>query len=108
MNSVDICLLGLADSKATYGPGLQQDHWLKKLKLCQMVFDELWVSPSGLFAPPDLISGIDLKNHFSLDQGPKIGWVLAQIKEAQAVKDIQTREDALHLAEILINHHSGV
>ena len=107
MNAVDICLLGLADSRATYGPGLQQEHWIKKLKLCQMVFDELWVSPSGLFAPPDLINGLDLKNLFSLEQGPLIGKILAEVKEAQAVREIQTREDALELSALLIRNHNS-
>ena len=103
LSSIDICLLALADSRATYGTGLEQDHWIKKLTLCQTVFDEIWISPSGLYNPPDLITGSDLKNHFSLESGPLIGQILAQIKVAQAAGEINTRENALKLVEQLIN-----
>jgi hypothetical protein len=45
--------------------------------------------------PPALLSGCDLMNHWGLAPGPEIGTLLADLREAQAVGEVETRAQAL-------------
>jgi tRNA nucleotidyltransferase (CCA-adding enzyme) len=46
-------------------------------------------------APPKLISGHDLMARFDLEEGPRIGDLLEAVREAQAMGQVHTREEAL-------------
>jgi hypothetical protein len=46
-----------------------------------------------------LVDGDDLINEFALKPGPQIGRLIETIREAQAVGEISTREQALELAK---------
>jgi putative nucleotidyltransferase with HDIG domain len=95
---VDICLLSLADSLATYGPTLPRDTWSQHLNVVRALLSAWWEHPEQSVAPPALVNGNDLMQVFDLNPGPMIGQLLDAIREAQATGQVSTREQALLLA----------
>ena len=49
-------------------------------------------------APQALVDGNDLMRELSLSPGKKIGELLEAVREAQAVGEVSTRDQALELA----------
>jgi poly(A) polymerase len=98
---VDICLLSLADTLATYGPTLPQDNWVHHLDVVRKLLQAWWENPDERISPPALISGHDLIDELALKPGPQIGQILESVREAQASNQIRTREEALDLAREL-------
>ena len=92
---VDICLLALADTLATYGPGLPQDTWTQHLDVTRTLLEAWWEQPEEKIAPPALLNGRDLIEIFDLAPGPEIGRLLEEIREAQATGEIKERTEAL-------------
>lgn len=99
---VDICLLSLADTLATYHTTLPQDVWARELLICQQFLEAWWYQQENIIQPPPLLRGDDLMAYLGLKPGPMIGKLLEAIREAQASGDIENREEALHLARTLI------
>lgn len=95
---VDICLLSLADTLATYGTTLPQDIWTHQLDVIRSLLESWWEKPAEHVSPPALLSGHSLMETFDLPGGPKIGQMLEFIREAQAAGEISTQEEALELA----------
>jgi poly(A) polymerase len=92
---VDVCLLALADVKAIYGTTLPHDIWIHQVNTVKQLLDSWWDQNQEVVAPPKLLSGNDLINIFTLEQGPAIGQLLEDLREAQAMGIITNREDAL-------------
>jgi putative nucleotidyltransferase with HDIG domain len=95
---VDICLLSLADTLATYGPTLPQDVWTAHLDVVRTLLEAWWEKRSERVAPPPLLSGEDLIRDLHMDPGPDMGLLLERLREAQACSEVQTRAEALALA----------
>ncbi|MCD6400964.1 MAG: CCA tRNA nucleotidyltransferase [Anaerolineales bacterium] len=92
---IDICLLSLADTLATYGTSLPQDIWEKQLELVRTLFITWWKDRDNLVSPPPIISGVDLINEFDMYPGPRIGQLLEMVREAQVMGEVTTKENAL-------------
>ncbi len=92
---VDICLLSLADTLATYGPTLPQDLWEKTVLLIRTLLEAWWEKSELQVKPPVLLNGDDLLLLFRLKPGPEIGRILEDIREAQVEGKIYTRQDAI-------------
>jgi len=92
---VDICLLSLADSLATYGAGLPHDIWSHQLETTRTLLEAWWEQAEEKVSPPALLNGRDLMEVFSLSPGPEIGRLLEEIREAQATGEIKERSEAL-------------
>jgi putative nucleotidyltransferase with HDIG domain len=99
---VDICLLSLADSLATYGAGLPQEIWTTQLDVTRALLEAWWEQADEKVAPPVLLNGHDLIQAFNLSPGPEIGRILEQIREAQASGEIKERVEALAYARALL------
>ena len=95
---IDICLLSLADLKATYGPTLSQERWSQQIETVRAFMEAWWETPSQHITPPPLINGRDLLNHLGIAPGPRIGEILEAIQEAQVEDKIHTRDEALVFA----------
>jgi putative nucleotidyltransferase with HDIG domain len=95
---VDICLLSLADTLATYGPSLPPENWLSELEICRSLLEAWWEHPAKTVSPPRLVTGDDLLAAFNLPPGPKIGELLAAIQEAQACGEVTDHQQALEFA----------
>ena len=99
---VDLCLLALADLRATYENELTQQTWSAALDVVRIFLENWWEKRDEAIAPPQLVNGDDLILTFHLKPGPFIGKILEAIKEAQAVGEIRTKEEALGLADKLL------
>ena len=103
---IDICLLSLADVWATYGPNLPQERWQKQLETVRMLLDAWWSQPTRQIYPPQLISGHDLISDLNLKPGPMIGEILEAVREAQVIKNVNSREEALNFAKNYIDNRN--
>lgn len=96
---VDICLLSLADTLATYGVTLDMDIWNRELDICRTLLEAWWEKPEEIVKPPHLVNGKEIMVHFGLTAGPIIGQLLEAIREAQAEGEINNRDAAFDFAE---------
>jgi poly(A) polymerase len=95
---VDLVLLGLADTRATYATNLSQETWAACLEVARILLENYWEKPAETVAPPRLLNGDDLMRELDLQPGPQIGQLLESLREAQATGKVSTREQALTLA----------
>jgi tRNA nucleotidyltransferase/poly(A) polymerase len=95
---VDICLLTLADLRATYEQTLPQETWAACLDVVRVMHEAWFEKREEQIAPPPLVDGNDLMRELSLTPGPIVGKLLEAVREAQAVGDVSTRDQALELA----------
>jgi putative nucleotidyltransferase with HDIG domain len=92
---VDICLLSLADTLATYGPGLPQEVWIQQLDTVRTLLEAWWEQAEEKVSPPALLNGHDLMESFDLPAGPEIGRLLEELREAQATGEVKERAEAV-------------
>jgi tRNA nucleotidyltransferase/poly(A) polymerase len=95
---VDLCLLALADLRGTYENTLPQETWAAALDVVRLMLENWFEKPAESITPPVLVNGDDLMRELGLPPGPTIGEILEAIREAQAMGDVTTREQALTLA----------
>ena len=91
---VDICLLSLADTLATYGETLPESVWLPELEVCIHLLAAWWGDQSEVVRPPRFLNGDDLQEKFGLKPGPQIGEILAALEEAQACGEVTQPSEA--------------
>jgi tRNA nucleotidyltransferase/poly(A) polymerase len=102
---IDICLLSLADTLATYGSALPEKLWIRTLETIRALFSAYWERPDQTITPPPLINGNDLMTAFHLSPGPKVGKLLEEIREAQVEGTVKDRADALEYAARRMNEN---
>ena len=95
-------ILSLADAAAATGPRLQRERWRGHVAYCRYVLYEA----SRIDSPEQgtrkrLVTGNDLMSELGLEPGPVLGQMLAQLDEAQAVGEIETRAQAIEYAKTL-------
>lgn len=103
---VEISLLSLADTLATYGPAPHQDMWARHINTVRMLYEAWWEHPQEYISPPALLGGYDLIDELRLKPGLHIGQILEAIKEAQATGQVTDRDGALSLARSWLAEHS--
>jgi poly(A) polymerase len=99
---VDICLLSLADTLATYGKTLSPEIWTHQVEVIRTLLEAWWDNNEEVISPPPVINGNDLINELALKPGPIIGNILRSIQEAQATGKVNNRRQALELAAELL------
>ena len=95
---VDLILLALADTRATYDQTLTQEHWAATLEVCRVLLEAWFEKAEEIVRPTPLVNGDDLMREFKLKPGPEIGKLLEAIRESQAAGKLATREAALAFA----------
>jgi putative nucleotidyltransferase with HDIG domain len=105
---VDICLLSLADLRATYGFHLPQEVWVAEIEICRALLEAYWEQREQVVSPPRFVSGSDLIEAFGLVPGPQIGSLLDAIRESQASGEITSRAEALDFAQKWLDGSSGL
>lgn len=95
---VDLCLLALADQRATYDHTLPQAHWAASLDICRALLENWWEKREETVAPPILLNGHEVMSVLGLQPGRRVGQVLEALREAQAAGEIVNREEALAFA----------
>ena len=95
----------MSDYLAARGPNLELYNWEQHCHVLSHIIDRGLgkVSATEL---PKLVNGNDIMNEFSIQPGRKLGEILREIKEAQALGTVNTREGALEI--VSKNLTSGV
>ena len=91
---VDTCILSLADHLATWGPNLIADRWSRRVATTVRLLDTFFTRHKDVVAPQPLLGGRDLQYLFGVAEGPRIGLLLEALREAQAVDEVRTRDEA--------------
>jgi len=91
---IDTLFLSLADHLATRGPHLDRAGWQEHTRIIDYVLKQYYDQQSQV-RPVKLIDGHDLINIFGLSPGPSLGGLLEAVREAQAIGEITSREEAL-------------
>lgn len=100
-SGVDIALLSLADHWGTGGldtgnnqsPKSAQEY-LALLEVVRSLLDAYFYRQQSVVAPPPLLNGHDLIQQFGLSEGPGVGHLLTALREAQAVGQVTSRQQA--------------
>ncbi len=101
--SIATLYLSMADYLAAKGPLLDLDKWSTRTEYCSKVLHHLLADPDQAAAPTEpLVNGHVLIEELGLTPGKDLGKILAVVKEAVAVGDVQTRDDVLVFARRLI------
>jgi poly(A) polymerase len=94
---VEVLIHALADHRATYAPGSEDQRWPSLVAVVVRMLDDYWRRQAERIAPEPLINGHDLLREFSLAPGPRIGELLEAVREAQVAGEVRSREEALAL-----------
>lgn len=93
-----IAIFSLFDHLGTFAPDTGQTEWQRLsevvLHLCQAYF---------IPKPLPLLTGREVINHLQLTSGPLVGRILRELKEAQAIGQITTKEEALAFAREFVS-----
>jgi putative nucleotidyltransferase with HDIG domain len=100
---IDVCMLSLADTLATFGPTLPTDMWAHQVEVVRSLLEAWWERKEETIYPQALVNGNDLMSELGITPGPIIGRILDKILEAQACGEIINRRQALELASELLN-----
>ena len=96
--AVDTLYLAMADVLAARGPDLSPERWANYARMVAAVLESGTEQPGKRTGNPPLINGHDLMDALDLPPGPRIGSLLERLREAEAVGEISSREDAMKLA----------
>lgn len=95
---VEACLLAVADELAKRGVDLQPDDWMQFINRVVELVNAYYRQHDEVVAPPALVSGHALMETLDLREGPQLGKLLESIREAQAVGEVTTADEALAFA----------
>jgi poly(A) polymerase len=94
---IETLFLSLADHLATVGPKVSMDGFRRHVALTAYIL-HVRSNDETILSPPRLVDGDDLMAVLGIGPGAVIGELLEAVREAQAVGEIETREQALSLA----------
>jgi len=95
---VDLVLLGLADLRGTRGNTINQESWQATLDIAYLLLENYWEKREETISPPRLLDGNELMKELNLEPGRVVGQLLEAIREAQAIGQVATREQAIQFA----------
>jgi UTP:GlnB (protein PII) uridylyltransferase len=90
----DCTLLSLADSMATRAAQPDAQSWRRRLAATSLLLEAFFRARTEQVAPPPLMNGRQVMAEFGLKPGPRLGKLLEDLREAQAVGEVTTLEDA--------------
>jgi putative nucleotidyltransferase with HDIG domain len=95
----DLLLLVLVDAAAVTGAS-PVATWRRSSVVRDLMRG--WAEQRVAAAAPPLVRGEDVMARFRLEPGPRVGWLLAQAREAQDLGRVRSREDALTYLDSLV------
>lgn len=99
---VDACLLAASAYLGVAGSRLNHQDWLERVDRLTRILRARFEEMDTLIDPPSLLDGHGLMRELNLSPGPLVGDLLVQIREAQAIGSVRTRDEALALARDLL------
>jgi poly(A) polymerase len=95
----DLLLLVLVDAAAVTGAS-PVTTWRRSPLVRELMRG--WAEQRVAAATPPLVRGEDVMTRFRLEPGPRVGWLLAQAREAQDLGRVGSREEALAYLDSLV------
>ena len=92
--AIDTLYLSLADHLAARGPGLDMGGWQRHVEIIGHIL-QVGTQEQAPERMPRLITGHDVIQEFGLTQGPIIGSLLEEVRDAQVAGELDSREGAL-------------
>jgi hypothetical protein len=65
------------------------------LDVCRLFLENYWEKPQETVSPQVLLNGQEIMRELDLEPGPRVGLVMAAIREAQATGKVISRAEAL-------------
>jgi poly(A) polymerase len=96
---LDICLLTMSDLLATYEGTLTEAQFEKELDVVLRLLEGWFIKKNTVVVPPRVLDGNDIQEIFDLPPGPLIKEILNTLHEAQAVNQVQTRDEAIEFVK---------
>jgi len=93
--TIDLLLLSLCDHLATQGPRVQPLEWERHVAATGDMLATYFCRRERSTTLPRLLNGHDLMTAFGLEPGQQIGALLADLREAQLLGQVSTRDEAL-------------
>jgi tRNA nucleotidyltransferase (CCA-adding enzyme) len=97
-----LLVLAQADRRATLGPKVTEEILTRASQLTEMLLSRYFTPDDPMAHPIALVDGKLLMAELQLSPGPQIGKLLAALQEAQAIGEVQTRDQAFALAHKLL------
>jgi putative nucleotidyltransferase with HDIG domain len=97
-DGVGVCLLALADMRATFEHTIRQEDWGACLEVVRLLLENWYERHQETVKPQVMVDGNDLMRELDIKAGPRLGELLEMIREAQAAGEVNTRDQALALA----------
>jgi len=91
----DCALLGLADHLAIHAPRIEPEHTRRRLETTRILLEAFFRERATRVDPPLFLNGRAVMAAFNLQPGPEVGRRLEQLREAQAVGEVSSAEEAL-------------
>ena len=104
---VDVMMLSLADHLALVQGGKNLEQWVRICQTVGLLLRDYYERYDRVIAPEPLLRGRDLVESLGLEPGPAVGRVLRSLQEAQASGEVTTRQEALQLAQSLVNDQAS-
>lgn len=96
---IDILFFSLADHLAARGPTLDIGHWREHTGMIEYVVNQR-LERETVTLSSKLVDGNDLIEKFGLKPGPELGEILEALREAQAVGEVNSREEAFDFVKV--------
>lgn len=96
----ELALVCLADGMGKHAHLTPLDNMLRRGEIASLLIERYYAWYSAAAAPPPLLNGRDIMA-LGVSQGPQIGHILSQIREAEMVGELSSRDAALALAQQL-------
>lgn len=100
-DAVPAIILGMADIMGILGPASTEEMRNRHLRWSQHAVRDYYASMKKKLEEPPLIAGKDLIG-LGLEPGPKMGALLARLREAQEEGRLTNRDEALSMAKSLL------
>ncbi len=101
-NGVDLILLCLADYLGMLGHTYDQAVWLRLVENGQRLLSAWFNERSRYVDPPPLVNGDDLTRLLGIKPGRVVGRLLEAIREAQVAQGVSTQDEALTVAQAVL------
>ena len=94
---VDVAVHAWCDQRAIFGKDADEPEIPALQAVIGKLLDRYYHAQTQVVAPPPLVNGNDVMQVLQIPGGPRIGELLDAVREAQAVGEVTTRQQALDL-----------
>lgn len=98
---VDVAVHAWCDQRATYGDTVNTEAQTNMQAVLARLLDRYYHARAQTVAPPPLLNGRDVMQVLGVAPGPRVGEILEALREAQAVGEVTTHEEAVEFVKTI-------